>query len=95
MNGKRQVLTSADDVTSYGELLSRLTLSDDRATPVSSHSSHARTSAIVTAVVTAGRRHTYTVRRVYVTFDLQGIGPISTLSSTSSVNPPDAVRTVI
>ena len=47
VSGKRQVALSLVDVASSAELLSRLTISDDHAKPVSSNNvGHARTSAI-------------------------------------------------
>ena len=67
MSGKRQVVPFVVDAVSSAQLLSRLTIADDRAKPVSSNASHARTSAIDAAAAAAAAKHISCVKRLYIT----------------------------
>ena len=86
MTGKRQVTPSLVDVASYAERLSKLSVTEDRAKPVSSRLAHARTAAIATADAAADARHDASVRRAYVTPSLKDVARIATLPFPASVN---------
>lgn len=88
----RQVVPSFVDLASSAELRSRLTMPGDRAKPVSSSVPHARTPAIDDIAAAAAARHTSTVRRAYVTFDLKDIARILTLPFPSSIYPSEAAH---
>ena len=83
---KRQATPSLVDVASSAERLSKLTVTGDRAMPVSSHLAHARTAAIATAGAAADARHEASVRRAYVTVGLKELARIATLPFPASVN---------
>ena len=86
VTGKNQVTPSFVDVSSSAERLSKLTVTGDRAMPVSSRLAHARTAAIATADTAADTRHEASVRRAYVTLGLQEVARIATLPFPASVN---------
>ena len=73
MTGKRQATPSFVDVASFAERLSKLTVSGDRAMPVSSRLAHAGIAAIATADTAADARHEASVRRAYVTLGLKEV----------------------
>ena len=73
---KRQVLPSLTDVASPAALLGRLTMSVDRAMPVSSNLAHARTSAIDSAAAAAAIKHTAEGKRAYKHLGLQDVACI-------------------
>ena len=62
VSGQRQVVPSLVDVASSAELLSRLTIPDDRAKPVSSNVAHARTSVIDDIAAAAEAKSISTVK---------------------------------
>ena len=64
--GKKQVTTSLVDVSSSAERLSKLIVTDDRGSPVSSYLVLARTSAMATAPATAKATLDDSVKRAYV-----------------------------
>ena len=78
--------TSLVDVESSAESLSKLTVSVDRAMPVSSRLAHARTAAIAAADAAADARHKASVRRAYVTLGLKEVARIATLPFPASVS---------
>ena len=82
---KRQATPSLVDVASSAERLSKLTVSGDRAMPVSSRLAHARTAAIAAADACADARHEASVRRAYVTLGLKEVARIATLLFPASV----------
>ena len=59
--------------------LSKLTVSGDRAMPVSSRLAHARTAAIAAPDAATDARHEASVRRAYVTLGLKKVARIATL----------------
>ena len=65
-------------------------MSDDRAVPVSSNFTHARTAAITSAA--AAKQHTADVQRAYKHLGLKDISRISVLPFPSSINPSDAMQ---
>ena len=73
VSGTRQVVPSWVAVTSSAELLSRLTICDDRTKPASSNVANARTSATNAAAAAAEAKHTSTVKRAYVTLPVKDI----------------------
>ena len=79
MTKKRQVTPSLVDVASAAKRLSELSVTGDRAKPVSSRLVHARTAAISTADAAADARHEASVLRAYVTLGLKGVARIATL----------------
>ena len=83
---KRQVTPSLVDVASSAERLSKLTVTVDRAMPVSSRLAHARTAVIAAADAAVDARHQASVRRAYVTLGLTAVARISTLPFPASVN---------
>ena len=83
---KRQATPSLVDVASSAERLSKLTVTGDRAMPVSSRLAPARTAAIATADAAADARHEASVRRAYVTLGLKEVARIATLPFPASVN---------
>ena len=86
MTGKRQVTLFLVDVASSAERLSKLSMTGDRAKPVSSTLAHARTAAIATADATADARREASVRRAYVTHGLKDVARISALHFSASVS---------
>ena len=86
MTGKRQATPSLVNVASSAERLSKLTVSGDRAKPVSSRLAHARTAAIAAADAAADARHEASVRRAYVTLGLKEVASIATISFPASVS---------
>ena len=60
--------------------LSKPTVTGDRAMPVSSRLTHARTAAIATADAAAEARHEASVRRAYVTLGLKDVAYHPTFS---------------
>ena len=86
VTGKRQATPSLVNVASSAERLSKLTVSGDRAMPVSSRLAHARTAAIAATDAAADARHEATVRRAYVTLGLNEVARIATLLFPASVN---------
>ena len=86
VTGKNQVTPSFVDVSSSAERLSKLTVTGDRAMPVSSRLTHVRTAAIATAYAAADARHEASVRRAYVTLGLKEAARIATLPFPASVN---------
>ena len=85
VTGKRQVTPSLVDVASYAERLSKLSVTEDRAKPVSSRLAHARTAAIATADAAADARHEASVRRAHVTLGLTEVARLATLPFPASV----------
>ena len=85
VTGKRQVTPSLVDVASSAERLSKLSMTGDRAKPVSSTLAHGRTAAIATAVAAADARHQASVRRAYVSLGLKDVARIATLPFPASV----------
>ena len=77
--------SSLVDVASSAERLSKLSVTEERAKPVSSTLPHARASAIATADATAAR-HEASVRRADVTIGLKDVARISALPFPASVN---------
>ena len=86
MTRRKKATPSLVDVASSAERLSKLTLTGDRAMPVSSRLGHARTTAIATADAAADARHEASVRRAYVTLGLKEVARIATLCFPASVN---------
>ena len=86
VTGARQVTPSLVNVASSAERLSKLTVSGDRAMPVSSRIAHARTAAIAAADAAADARHEASVRRAYVTPGLKEVARIATLPFPASVD---------
>ena len=76
---KRQVTPSLVDVAFSVERLSKLSVTGDRAKPVSSTLAHARAAATATADAAADARYDVSVRRAYVTLGLKDIVRIATL----------------
>ena len=74
------------NVASSAERLSKLSVTGDRAKPVSSTLAHARTAAIATADAVADARHEASVRRAYVALGLKDVARIATLLFPASVN---------
>ena len=83
---KRQVTPFLVDVASSSERLSKLSVTGDRAKPVSSTLAHARTATIATADAAADARHEASVRRAYVTLGLKDVARIAALPFPASVN---------
>ena len=83
---KREATPSLVDVASSAERLSKLTLTGDRAMPVSSRLAHARTAAIVTDDAAANARHEASVRRAFVALGLKEVARIATLPFPASLN---------
>ena len=88
---KKQVVPSLVDVASSAALLSRLTIADDRAQPVSSNVSHARIFAIDVAAAIVEAKH-ISVKRLYETTPPKDIDRISALPCSSSVNQSEAAQ---
>ena len=86
VTGKRQVTPSLVDVVSSAERPSKLSVTGDRAIPVSSRLAYARTAAIATADAAADARHEASVRRAYVTLGLKDVACIATLPFPAPVN---------
>ena len=74
------------DVPSSAERLSKLSVTGNRAKPVSSTLAHVCTATIATADAAADARHDASVCRAYVTPGLKDIARISTLPFHASVN---------
>ena len=74
------------DVASSAASLSKLTVTVDRAMPVSSRLARARAAAIAAADAAADARHEASVRREYVTLGLKEVARIATLPFPASVN---------
>ena len=86
MTGKRQVTPSLVDVASSAERLSKLTVTGDRAMPVSSRLVPSRSVAIATADAAADARDEACVRHAYVTLRLKEVARIATLPFPAFVN---------
>ena len=84
--GKRQVTPLLVDVASSAERLSKLSVTEDRAKPVSSTVARARTSAIPTVDAAADVRYEASVRRGYDMLGLKDIAHISTMPFPASVS---------
>ena len=69
----RQATPPLVDVASSAESLSKLTVTVDRAKPVSSRLAHARTAAIAAADAAADEKHETSVRRAYVTLGIKDV----------------------
>ena len=82
----RQATPSLVDVASSAESLSKLTVTVDRAKPVSSRLAHARTAAIAAADAAADAKHETSVRRAYVTLGIKDVARIATLPFPASVS---------
>ena len=82
---KGHVTPSLVDVSSSADRLSTLSVTEDRAKPVSSTLARDRTLAIATADVTADARHQASVCRAYVTLRLKYVARISTLLFPESI----------
>ena len=83
------------EVASSAELLGRLTITNDRAEPVSSNNAQARSSAIDVAAVAAEAKHISSVKRLYVTTPLKDIDRVFILPFSSSVNQSEAAEQLI
>ena len=86
VTGKRQVTPSLVDVASSAERLGKLTVTGNRAKPVSSRLAHARTAVIAAADTAADARHEASVCRAFVTPGLKEVARIATLPFPASVN---------
>ena len=74
-----QAAPSLVDVASSAESLSKLTVTENRAKPVSSRLTHARTAAIAAADAAADARHEASARRAYVTLGMKDVARIAIL----------------
>ena len=95
IRAKRQGVSSSVEVASSAELLGRLTITNDRAEPVSSNNAQARSSAIDVAAVAAEAKHISSVKRLYVTTPLKDIDRVFILPFSSSVNQSEAAEQLI
>ena len=86
MTGKRQVTPSLVDVASSAERPSKLTVTGDRAMPVSSRLVPSRSVAIATADAAADARHEASVRHAYATLGMKEVARIATLHFPASAN---------
>ena len=86
VTGKRQATLSLVDVATSAEKVSKLTVSGDRAMPVSSCLAHARADAIAAADAAADARHEASVSRANVTLGLKEVARIATPPFPASVN---------
>ena len=92
VTGKRQVTPSLVEVASSDVRLIKLSVTGNRAKPVSSILSHDRTAAIATTDAAADARHKASVRGAYVALGLKDVARIATLPFPASITMAAGVQ---